>query len=198
MSSETNFSDDLKRDFVLAAHGDLDKVKSMLAENPALLNIVYDWGERGGLEAPIGAAAHVGNRPIAEYLLEQGAPLNICVAAMLGRADEVQAFLDADESQANARGAHGIPVMFHAGFSGLVDIAQMLHQRGCNEGYSFALFSAVNSGNPALVAWLLAHGADEVNMRDFRGQTPLANALANGHDEIANLLRAHGAVENPE
>ncbi len=34
----------LVKEFVGAAHGDLDKVKSMLATTPGLLNATWDWG----------------------------------------------------------------------------------------------------------------------------------------------------------
>src|SRR5688572_20161515 len=86
-----NSTHDPVKAFVLAAHSDLDTVQKMLADRPELLNIEYDWGAMGGLETPIGAAAHVGNRAIAEFLLAKGAPSNICVAAMLGKDDEVKA-----------------------------------------------------------------------------------------------------------
>lgn len=54
--------------FVNRAHGDLDGVKEMLARQPALLHARSNAGETA-----LGAAAHVGNRSIAEYLLQQGA-----------------------------------------------------------------------------------------------------------------------------
>jgi hypothetical protein len=72
------------REFVTAGHGDLEKVKQMLADQPAVLNLSYDWNP-GGPETALQAAAHVGSRAVAEYLLDQGAPLDICTAAMLGR-----------------------------------------------------------------------------------------------------------------
>ena len=39
------------------------------------------------------AAAHMGNREIAGFLLHEGAPLDICAAAMLGKRNNVEAFL---------------------------------------------------------------------------------------------------------
>ena len=53
-------------EIVIAAHSNLARVKELLAEDPTLLHTMYEpWKED-----PIGAASHVGNRPIAEYLLE--------------------------------------------------------------------------------------------------------------------------------
>src|SRR5512145_111603 len=90
------------RAFVIPAHGDLPKVKAMLAENPALLNAMYrEWKETALL-----AASHVGNREIAGYLLSQGAPMHVCTAAMLGLRDTVAEYLQSDPALANARGAH--------------------------------------------------------------------------------------------
>src|SRR5690606_10235622 len=94
-------------EFVLAAHHDLPRVQELLAENPAVLNENAEW-----IETPIQAAAHVGSRAIAEYLLAQGAPLDICTAAMLGRADDVRALLADDPGLYEATGAHNIPVLY--------------------------------------------------------------------------------------
>src|SRR3954453_17117025 len=117
---------ELIKDFVMASHFDLAKVQAMLKDRPDLLNVEYDWGPQGGTENGIGAAAHVGNRPIAEFFLAQGVPSNICVAAMLGQVDQVKAFLESDPALANARGAHGITVMFHAAMSGSIPVVELL------------------------------------------------------------------------
>src|SRR5687768_3257124 len=46
---------DLVRGFVGAAHGDLEKVKAMLAEQPRLVNATWDWGG-GDFETALGGA----------------------------------------------------------------------------------------------------------------------------------------------
>ena len=74
---------DLVRKFVIAGHGDLDKVKALLAETPQLLQAAYPWQEND-TETALQGAAQVGNVAVAEFLLSQGAPLDICTAAMLG------------------------------------------------------------------------------------------------------------------
>jgi ankyrin repeat protein len=137
----------------------------------------------------------MGNRAITEYLLGRGAPLNICVAAMMGMKESVAGFLDGDTALANARGGHGIPLMFHAAMSGDVDIAALLREHGCREGFSGALHGAIEFGHGTMVEWLLNNGAENVNAPDFTGKTPLQVAQKRGLTAIADLLRAHGAAE---
>jgi len=192
MASEP-LSPEMVKEFVIASHFDLPKVQAMLSEHPALLPAVHDWGEQGGLEDGISAAAHVGNRTIAEFFLEQGIPSNICVAAMLGRVDEVKALLDKDSSLANARGAHGIPIMFHAAMSGSTEVTDLLKAHGCNEGYSSALHGAISHRHKNMVAWLLDNGAAQLEVLDYQGKTPLEQATETNQKEIADLLRQHGA-----
>jgi hypothetical protein len=104
---------DLVKDFVVAAHGNLDKTKAMLAENPALLNATWDWGG-GDFEMAIGGAGHMGRRDIALFLIGQGGRFDLFVAAMLGRLDVVKPMLTAFPHLAESKGPHGIPLMVHA------------------------------------------------------------------------------------
>jgi len=103
----------LVQDFVGNAHGDLDRVKELLAQEPALINIVWDWGG-GDFETGIGAAAHMGRRDIVLYLLENGARLDLFAAAMLGNLDIVKATLETYPDALNVLGPHGIPLVAHA------------------------------------------------------------------------------------
>lgn len=173
-------------EFVIASHSDFDKVKTMLAEQPELLNANAVWKE-----TPIQAAAHVGNDEIAEYFLAHGAPLDICTAAMLGRNDDVFALLDADPLLVNAEGAHRLPLMFYAALKGNIVLTAALLERGVpinGEGSMSPLHGAVAFSQAEMVKWLLANGAD-TGAKDFNGKTPLELAESNEHAEIADLLR---------
>lgn len=104
---------ELVKQFVGAAHKDLDKVKAMLAETPDLLNSVnnlggWDW------EDAIGAAGHVGARDTALFLLNNGARPTICVAAMLGELTLVKTFIASFPEMKNAVGPHKISLLRHA------------------------------------------------------------------------------------
>ena len=99
--------------FVGNAHGDLDTVRGALDQEPQLVNAAWDWGG-GDWETALGAAAHMGEREIALFLLEHGARLDVFAAAMLGDAEIVQAVLAAHPEMRDARGPHGIPLLAHA------------------------------------------------------------------------------------
>jgi uncharacterized protein len=190
MTSTRELTQEEIRNFVLPAHGNLAAVKKMLAENPALLNAMYvEWKETA-----LGAASHVGNREIAEYLLSQGAPLTICTAAMLGDTGSVAEFLKADPGQATATGAHDIPVLAHAAYSGKTEIADLLVANGGGEGVDGALVNAASSGHLQMAQWLLARGANP-NTENFEGKTALRLAIDKGHTQVADLLRAAGGEE---
>lgn len=103
----------LVQEFVSKSHADLDGVKQLLAQEPALINSAWDWGG-GDWETGLGAAAHMGRRDIAEYLLENGARLDLYAAAMLGDLEIVKAALAAYPEAINIPGPHGIPLIAHA------------------------------------------------------------------------------------
>ena len=100
-------------EFVAKAHGDLDYVRSALAAESGLLNAAWDWGG-GDWETALGAAGHMGRRDIAEFLLGEGARIDVYVAAMLGDVATVRAILDAHPEARDAPGPHGIPLRAHA------------------------------------------------------------------------------------
>jgi ankyrin repeat protein len=188
-----NLSPETIKDFVIASHFNLEKVKTMLAENPTLLTAQHQWAE-DDFEDGLGAASHVGSRPIAEFFLDKGAPLTICAAAMLGRADDVAAFLKANPALANARGAHGITVMFHAAMSGSLKVAELLRDHGCNQGFSYALHGAINYHHPEMVAWLLDNGANQLDVKDYQGKTLVQRAEEEHLPAVTDLLKQRGAV----
>jgi ankyrin repeat protein len=154
-------------EIVLVSHYNLARVKEILAEDATLLNLMYEpWQE-----TPLGAASHVGNRAIAEYLRAQGAPLTLPTAAMLGRMEDVRTFLDADPANVHTTGAHGISLLYHAAMSGNVEIAELLKAGGTSlASAGHALQGATNYNRLAMVQWLLAHGADP-NLPDYQNKT---------------------------
>ena len=120
---------DLVRDFVIAGHGNLEKVKEMLEQQPALINATWDWGG-GDWETALGGASHMGNQPIAEYLLSKGARMDVFCATMLGKTEIVKAFLADDPKVVDLKGPHGISLLRHARAGKQDAIVEMLVARG--------------------------------------------------------------------
>ncbi|MEM7116458.1 MAG: ankyrin repeat domain-containing protein [Chloroflexota bacterium] len=180
----THLSSEQINHFVNVAHGDLVQVQQLLEAEPGLLGTVNELGETA-----LGAAAHIGQQEIAHYLLEKGATLDICTAAMLGQVDEVAAFLADDPRLVSARGAHGIPLMFHAALSGNTAVSQLILDHGGN-GIETALHAAVKYGHLGMVEWLLARGA-LTSIMDFYSRTPLEVAVEKGDEAITAVLRKH-------
>ena len=106
-------ADTMVNEFVRKAHADLAGTKALLAEQPGLLNATWDWGG-GDFETVLGGAGHMGNREITEFLIGQGARLDIFVASMLGRLDIVKALLTAWPGLLQSKGPHGISLLRHA------------------------------------------------------------------------------------
>ncbi|MFJ7936559.1 ankyrin repeat domain-containing protein [Sporosarcina sp. NPDC096371] len=107
----------LVRDFVIAAHGDLREVKRLVTQEPALIHAVVNWGGNDW-ESGLGAAAHTGNREIAEWLLQRGARMDIFTAAMLGDLQIVKAMIELQPNAIRATGPHGITLSRHAQVGG--------------------------------------------------------------------------------
>jgi ankyrin repeat protein len=190
--TDTTLSPEFIQEFVIAAHGDFPKVREMLAKEPGLLNAKWAQVDENGLEA----SGHMGRADIANFFLDSGAPLTIFAAAMLGRTEDVQAFIQENPALASANGVHGISILYHAAHSGNTEIVDMLVANGGGQEAGHALHAAVEHGHADMVERLLALGGDP-NAKDFRGKTTLDAALDRGYTEIAEMLRAHGGVESP-
>jgi hypothetical protein len=103
----------LIKDVVGLSHSNLARVKEMVQQHPTLAKASWDWGY-GDHETALGAASHVGQRAIAELLLENGAPPTIFSATMLGQVDVVKAFMAATPGLQRIRGPHSLSLMVHA------------------------------------------------------------------------------------
>lgn len=103
----------LVEEFVGVSHGNFERVKDLLAQEPALVNATWDWGG-GDFETALGAASHMGNKAIANFLLENGARIDIFAAAMLGKLEIVKAALSLYPDAIDTPGPHGIPLIDHA------------------------------------------------------------------------------------
>jgi ankyrin repeat protein len=189
MTSSFGTTPELVEQFVLAAHGNFPRVQDLYSQQSDLLNARWEKFDENALEA----SGHMGRRDIACYLLDNGAPLTIYAAAMLGMEGHVASFLQEDPSLARTPGVHGFSVLYHAALSGKTEIAELLLAQRGDEGKDAALHGAMAGGHVEMARWLLAHGAN-VNGLNFDGKTPLRVALDNDRSDLAALLIDHAGT----
>jgi uncharacterized protein len=189
MKSGVAVNQELVDKFVGAAHGNLEAVQSMLEENDELLN-----ARSAQDETALGAAAHMGRKKIAEYLLSKGAPLDLCTAAMLSMREQVTAMVAKDAQQTQLCGSHGIPLMFHAALGGDMTVVETLVAHGADvnagDGINTALHGAVLTNRAELAEWLLAHDADP-SLKDYAGNTPLTVGIELKRASVIEVLQRH-------
>lgn len=183
----------LVSEFVGKSHGAFKAVKEMITNEPLLVNASWDWG-KGDFESGLNAASHVGNRPIAEFLLEKGARMDVCAAAMLGLKGIVKEMLLVNPNLHTVRGAHTIPLLSHAIYGGKKsdDVLTMLLDAGADvniatKSNSTPLMSAAGAGRAEIVELLLSKGADPKAVNS-QGQTALDIATKREKEDVVKLL----------
>ena len=180
-------------EFVGIAHRDFAQVRALLARRPALLHARATWEETA-----VEASCHVGMTESVQFLLDHGAALSLCTAAMLGKADKVNAFLHADPKLVWERGPHDFPVLWYPIFGGQTETAEILLKQGADPnsgaGGVTALHRALAAGQTDIVKLLIAHHAD-VHVKTRNGETPLQIATRKGDAVQIALLKQAGAKE---
>ena len=123
--------DESVREIVGVSHNNLARVKELVTARPALARASWDWGY-GDWETPIDAASHVGNRPIAEFLIANGARPTIFTAIMMGQIAIVKALVEATPGLQRMRGPHGLTMVSHAkaGGAGAAEVLKYLESLG--------------------------------------------------------------------
>jgi hypothetical protein len=124
----------LVKEFVIAGHGNFEKVQAMIKDTPNLIYTKFDWGN-GDYEAAIEGAGHVGNKEIANFLLESGDRVTLYVLTMLGKTELVRPILEAYPKLLNAKGPHGFTLLHHAQVGGKdsEELYAYLQEKGCKE-----------------------------------------------------------------
>ncbi|MEQ1827904.1 MAG: ankyrin repeat domain-containing protein [Pirellula sp.] len=138
---------------------DRDMIR-LLIDLGADVNQRSNW--RAGPWSPLHCAIHCGNDQLAEFLLSNGATLDVHTAAALGRIDELRKLLDEDSSRVHERGGDGcLPLHF----AGAVEAAKLLLERGadigarCVDHYSTAVEYRAHV-RPEVVRFLFSQGAE--------------------------------------
>lgn len=174
--------------------GDLDGVRALLAEDPALLNAKSDTGQDAVL-----LSKYYGRQDITGHLLSLGPKLDVFTAAAVGDAASVLRELDHDPTLLAAYSSDGWTPLHLAAFFGHKDLALTLIERGAQvdarstNAMNNTPLHAATAGRKAELAQLLLERGADVNARQHGGWTPLHGAAQNGDRAIVELLVAHGA-----
>ncbi len=183
---------DLIDQFVGNAHGNLEVVKQLLEKYPSIVSLNASWNETA-----IQAAAQTGRVEIINFLLEHGADSDICTASMLGNIDLLADFLHQDPGLINARGAHGLPLLYFPVLHAQAAAAEYLLQHGADlnaaspDGIT-PLHAAVMFNQPVMASWLIEHGANPNPL--YEGKTPLAMAMEKNQAQLVSVLHTNGGT----
>ncbi len=177
--------------------GNLDRVKELLRQDPGLAAARND----AGLSAAL-LACYYSRLDMVEALLAHHPGLDIFEAAALGQKERAVELLASQPGLASSYAPDGFTPLGLAAFFGHREVVELLLARGADvnavsrnaTGYT-ALTGAVAKGNVAIVAALLAAGAN-TNHRYGPGYSPLHEAAAKGDSPLVKLLLDHGADPN--
>jgi ankyrin repeat protein len=155
-------------DLVGNAHGNLARVRELLDAHPDALNRRAPWNETA-----IEAATQMGDKPILDFLIARGAPVDFFTACVLGRVDDVAAELAVDSSRAGARGVHDLPALYFAAIGGSIAVAESLLAVGADVNQraesAAPIHGAVMGGSAEMIRLLLERGADP-SLPDYKGR----------------------------
>lgn len=161
----------LSRNPVLELHeatatGQLDRVRQMVEDSPALANSF----SRDGFPV-VALAAFLGHLGVTEYLIAKGADVN-----------------------AISTNGTGYTALTGAVASGQKEIVELLIQNRADVNYRYGqgyspLLTAAANGHVEIAKLLLNHGAD-AHARSDDHQDALSLAEARGHHELAVFLRS--------
>jgi uncharacterized protein len=186
---------DMTIDFLTAVkEGNLPLVEQMATDHPVLVTAKAPSGI-----STVMLATYFGESAIAEYLIQQGAILDIFDAAATGRVNRVRELVSEDPTRVNAYSVDGFQPLGLASFFGHFDVVEYLLQSGAevnspskNSQQVMPLHSSVAGQHLEVSRILLEHGAD-VNAKQADDFSPLHEAVQNGQVEMVQLLLLHGA-----
>ena len=149
--------------------GRLDRVKTLVTNDRSLAR---DYSPDG---FPVVAlAAYLGQEPVTEYLIVNGADLN-----------------------AIAKNHTGFTALTGATANNHTEIAKILVNHGANVNHRYEegaspLMEAAHNGNSELVEFFIEKGAD-VNAKTKDGKSALTFAKEKNHSAVIEILKKHGA-----
>ncbi|MGD8191893.1 ankyrin repeat domain-containing protein [Brevibacillus ginsengisoli] len=169
--------DSIRYLFDAAQAGDNKKLMQLLGANPDLAN-----AENSDGLTPLGFASHFGHRDVVQILLDHGANVN---AVSHSKISYIPSNTALHAALAGERNIEVITLLLnHGGQTDLLD----------SNGHTCLHVAAYHQDNTEIIRLLLENGAP-VNAKVEGGKTALTIAIEQGNDQVANLLREHGAKE---
>lgn len=128
------FSQEEIKEFVFAAHNDLEKCKQIIGSKPLILNCA-NQGKKGDFETALGGASHMGRRDIADLLISKGARMDIFSHAFLGHDELVKTMIDTYPKLLFSPGPHGFTLLHHAEVGENIKLADWIRKQGLEETF---------------------------------------------------------------
>jgi len=179
--------------FDIIRRGDLEQLRALLADNPALANARMPEGANTVLWA-----VYTRHPELAPLLLGTRPP-DFFEACALGADARIAELLALDRQLVEQFSADGFTALGLAAFFGHHSAARLLLDAGAdpnlashNALHLSPLHSATSAGHAALASMLLQHGADP-NAVEVNGMTPLHTAAGTGNRQIVALLLNAGS-----
>jgi len=177
-----------------AKDGDLDALKRLLADDPALAGARTVTGE-----TPLMAALYRGHHPSVDLIVRAGAPLDIFAAAAVGHLDALDTAIAADRSTINAFAYDGWTPLHLSAFFGHIRATERLLAAGADLAAisrkalrNTPLHAAVAGGRVDVSLLFIERGAS-LTIGDAGGHTPLHIAAEGGYVPIVKALLERGA-----
>ena len=174
--------------------GDVEDVRSAIAQDPSLLDATNEAGQGAFL-----LARYYGREAVADYLLSLHPKLDLFNKCVAGQTSDVIAEIEGDEAFLEAHSADGWTLLHLAAFFGHPELAKALlnhgadiNSRSTNSMKNTPLHAAVAGRKANVVQVLLDRGA-EVNALQEGGWTALHGAAQSGDRVMVEMLLAHGA-----
>jgi ankyrin repeat protein len=188
----------MREEFIDAAtQGDVERVTTMLREDPSLAGSK----DQNGVSVILKAIYH-GKQDVVAALLASGVSLDIFEAAATGQTTRLQELIEDNPALVNSYSPDGFTPLGLAVFFGHAGTADALLAAGAEVNAAYRetmkltpLGSAMAVGRNDIARTLIAHGAD-VNAKAANDLRPLHTAAARGNLESATLLLDHGADIN--
>ncbi len=186
-----------------AANGNLKAVKTLLSDNPEILN-ARDENEN----LPLHLAVSNGHYKLVKYFLARGVDIEsgdrehtspLMLAALNGQ-EKIVKLLLSKGADVLKQDDNGMSALQWASYRGNTEIVKLLLDKGADvkakkPNGSASLHGAAYSGHSETVELLIKRGA-EIDAKNEAGYTPFLSACAAGQVEAAQILLNNGANLN--